>query len=719
MGEQSLDPRRLREALDLAGYTGAKLAKELGISRGLISHWLTGHKECPPKYVQQIANRLKIDRGWLMGAAGQLRPGLESTSEKQVDADRLGSAGWAFRGAPSDGGKDFGSANIWTIPADIATLVREVGQNSLDNTSPPGTMVQMRYRIIELSKSSPERSAFLEGLKFSGLRTHIEKASLTKSRLATRLKSGLKRLDAGDRLVLLRIDDYGTTGLYGSEVTQNEHEPNPFAALLRNNLDSSKQSTTAGGSYGLGKAVLWRCSDLSTVLFASRIMPRHASGHGRFCRFMGKAELTWHEDEAGEFAGPGWLGKGERPDSLRLSGEELSALQLSRDDIPHTLDQARIWGTSILIVGFRDPASEEVLEGGRILQAIAAAVADNFWPCIMRERLRVGLERFIDGELREEIRELDPIDYVPELCEALVKSDAGELAEQLREESDVVRVAVKHRVPRTKDEATDLLQFPDDVDAQAQLVVRLAGNNMRDKEHLNTVALVRGREMVVRYWSRANIVVGGLPFHAVLLAGTSAGGEQPQVAAEQFLRLAEPPAHDRWEPNEEIREKYAWGAGTRLRELFEAVTDLLRNAIRPTDAPKDEGPQELKRLLQLNFNAPPAPKPATLRNIRWKLVDACWEVEAEIHINDRSRAWMLTPRLTIDVESGTRPRLPWRDLQVLETPRGAARPESASIVVEPKTRRVKFRAVSEPEVEGIVAAKCRARLDIQAQELSS
>ena len=60
----------------------------------------------------------------------------------------------------------------------------------------------------------------------------------------------LARFGEQDRLILLRVDDYGTIGLNGPEPDPEaeEEQRSPYSALIRNNLDSTKLTTTAGGS---------------------------------------------------------------------------------------------------------------------------------------------------------------------------------------------------------------------------------------------------------------------------------------------------------------------------------------------------------------------------------------------------------------------------------------------------------------------------------------
>lgn len=723
-----LDPQRLRRALDDAGMSAARLADELDISRSYISHWLTGRREPPEKYLEPIADILKVDRAWLAGRdRGDEADNRTGEESKVGNADRpphvpRRDAAWHFRQEPADGGRDYGSANVWALPADISSLVRETGQNSLDHAVGHAGKVQMRFSLIELTKGSDEYEEFVEAVGFDDLLGHIEEAAKTQSKLSTRLRGGLKRVRQADRMRLLRIDDYGTTGLFGREKTSEERDSNPFAALVRNNLDSSKRSTTAGGSFGLGKAVLWRCSSLSTVFFASDITESERSqDQPTGTRTVGKAELTWHRLGDESLAGPGWYGiDGTEGDSMWVDNSELERLQLSRSEkeAPPGVEPARSSGTSILLLGFQDPESEDETDASTVLEKIERAVAVNFWPVMVKDRLHVSTEHIVDGEPQDGTRQVDPMDYVFELCDAVIRHEANEVDEELIAPGDVVRIPVTHRIPATDDDTGELQRFPDELEATAQLVVRLAGDDELGSDQLNKVALVRGRGMVVKYWRRNNLVVGASPFHAVLLAGRAAGTDSPNIAAEQFLRLAEPPAHNDWKHTGEVKERYEHGSGVRLQDVFDGTSKQLKKVIKPRPSGGEEGPDELKRLLQLTTSAPSAPPPATLRRIRQEIRDGRWHIRAEIHMNDRSRRRAVTPRLRINAESGKKVEIPWEEVEIADTGHGSASLEGDALVIEPETRRVRFAARSAKEADGIEVAHCSTKLDLRVKELS-
>lgn len=702
---------RLKEAVDKSGMSRTNLAFELGVTPGAVSHWLTGRRACPPEIIARIADLLKIDKGSIVagpkssesGRAAELLAYPQGSSKEIKMSESTSAAEWGFRDAPPDGGRDFGNSNVYATPPDVNTLVRETGQNSEDQSL--GGLVHLRYTLIELTRGSEGFARFLEAMKFDGLTRHLKQAAETNSKLGTRLHAGLERLQKEPRLLLLRIDDYGTTGLRGQEANDDQ----PFAALVRDNLNSAKATTTAGGSFGLGKAVLWRCSDISTVLFGSHV----SVGDRVRSRFIGKAELTWHQLDGRPYAGPGWYAVPESKDSIWDADGLLDALHLSRLPPPADIDPHRPFGTSILIIGFRDPQAEASGDTSGLVQKLARAAAVNFLPAMMWGRLRVSVERIVDGRAAEQIL-VDPHEHVPAFCEALERHEDDGVAERLGEAGDVVRLPVTITVPATQPDAEGLALHPE-LQAQTLLLVRLAENDENvGSQRVNTVALVRGRGMVTRYWLQTGIVVGARPFHAVLLAGEAVDRDAHHGAVEQFLRLSEPPAHDRWAFNEEVREKYKAGSKGRLDEFHRGIIEALRDAVRPVATGEDEGPDELKRLLQLEGPPPPESPPATLRQVDARLVGGAWQVAGEIHINDRTKRWSITPRLWLDVESGSPIRVRWHSLEVAGTDVGT---EGESLIVPAKSRKVAFRGVSDPTSHRVAAAMCRAKLDLSCRQI--
>ena len=720
---------RIREAMERRHKRPGQLAKDLGQQPATISHWLYGRRACPAETLRTIATLLKVNYEWLAGDATQ--PSSTSKSEvamAQAKArpqanDRSEALNWCFRDAPPDGGRDFGNANAFATPPDVPTLVRETGQNSSDATlrdgAVPGT-VYFRLRLIELGKAEEAYVKFARASKLEELREHLRSASRGTARLSEKVREGLDRLDGTDPLYLLRVDDYGTIGLPGAELAvdaddDDSQRSSPYAALIRNNLDTSKQSANAGGSYGLGKAVLWNCSDLSTVLFASDI-----PGEGRGTRLVGRSELTWHKVDQRSYAGPGWFGVGDYGHSLYADprDELLSDLQLDRSELPSGLAGSRTSGTSALILGFRDPESEGRFDTEELLGKLARGAAENFWPAILMGRMKILIEHVRDGVLLNQ-RIVDPREYVPEFCELLQRHLDERVEEELEGSGSVTRRVVPLRAPGTRDGVEGVEHYPAEMESRCHLLVRLDDDETQGSgRHLaNTVAMVRGRYMVTQYWNREGVAMGASTFHALLLAGDAVSNEPAQLAAEQFLRLSEPPAHNDWKYEEALRTKFRPGARQRLKDFKDALTKTLRETVKRPTVEEDDGPEELRRLLHLGAGGDGQPPLATLRSIKSTFNGDRWEIKADVAFNEKKHALRLTPRVWIDVESGSPIRLPWHQLEYRS---GATRGESqGSFEVGPNPRAVSFSGTTESRIDGIDPAKCRAKIDLLVEPVQA
>ena len=188
---------------------------------------------------------------------------------------------WVFEPSPTSGARTGGNVAEYAFRPDIETFVREIIQNVLDNASSNGEGAKVTFRLVFL-KGEPLKE-FLNALHWNQLRPHLEAAGYQKTGLP--FGQALSRFDASDSLLLLVVEDKNTTGLTGDEKGDSN-----FASLCRNTLYSNKSSETAGGSYGLGKAVLWLFSDFSTVVFNSVL--EIETSLGKSPRLIGRSEVT-------------------------------------------------------------------------------------------------------------------------------------------------------------------------------------------------------------------------------------------------------------------------------------------------------------------------------------------------------------------------------------------------------------------------------------------
>ena len=568
---------------------------------------------------------------------------------------------WRFRIADPYDGQGFGNPGEYATPRSANSLVRESAQNSLDAGNGP---IKMRYTLFELSQAY--RADFLAALDYETvLRPHLSGAAATagKKQVGLRIKRGLKQIDGAEPLRLLRIEDYGTKGLVGEEFGSS-----PFAALIRNSMDSQKSSQWAGGSYGLGSRTLWGGSSVLTVLFSSILMDREDEG----VRVIGKADLPYHKMEIGKgdtaaFRGVGFLGEPLEEDHakslfLRPNDPLLKRLFLNRT--PPT-GETRATGTSILILGFTEANLANEL-GGEIVSALAKAVARSFWPAMLRGQLEVHMEHRIDETVISNTT-VDVDEHVPSLADAYRKHLKNDVVERLEKPGDTVSIPVDLVVPATK-EGGGVEPEHDELPAECRLVVRLAEPAPLDASLSGNVGFTRGRGMITKYHPRGSDV-GSRSYHAVLLAGTIAGDGETQEIAETFLRWSEPPAHDDWtgKDNNDVYERYAWGLGQKLETFKTLVFAKLREATTTPPQESSEGPEILRESFKLRT-------PPTESTPKWKLasprvtfMDPEYEVTGIIVVEE-SAAGTLTPTLGIVKESGGTISAKWSHLESPDAP---------------------------------------------------
>jgi RNA polymerase primary sigma factor len=700
--------RRLRLAIARKGLTQQQLAEELGVSQAAVSQWTTGRKEPGRENLSRIARALGATRDWL--AYGQGSEPMPDLDEQREEYQR--SVSWVFRSEPPDEGRDYGNSNLWTVNWDINTLVRELNQNSIDVPVDPDLGVGIEFRLIRLTGTA--LTNFLRAIGWeghNGLEQHIRAASVSGQKLGTVLRGGLEDLgDPPRELMLLRFDDWGAQGLTGPEAGGEGN----FAALARNNLHSNKQGANAGGSYGLGKAVLWRASRLATVMFRSDLA-EPMIGDGVEChqaRIIGRSDLAWHQIDHLPFAGPGWYGHvDEVPTGTRAISvcENLALafdLHLERDAGPFA--ELAPTGTSILVIGFNDPASDEAKSQDDLAADIARATIRNFWPAIEAGTLRVRVSTW-DGRTMTSSRDVtagDDRDTRPfvEAVRTIGLESAGGTAARMANPGDVVVQRVPLTVPRKKAGENR----HQETEHHALLVVRRATDEETNAGLIGHLGMYRGRKMIVRY-DRLQIP-GGLPFHAILLCGEAAGDTAEDQIAERFLRMAEPPEHNDWRVTPDMKVEYAQGGGTALRTLLENTKQQIRELVRPEIEDSDEGPQGLRELLRIAGDPPPpVGKPTLNLDPRQSAIDESgrWTITGSIRVTD-GRAWRVTPVLRFVGETGGGQKVDW-SIDV-DSP---AEVEGAEILIPAGTRSVTFLGISDPASHPVSALECAVAVDLR------
>jgi RNA polymerase primary sigma factor len=651
-----------------------------------------------------IARHLKIERRWL---AEGIPPMRLVNPEADRDEYRRNTT-WGFREAPEDGGRDYGNANVWSLDPGLDVLVREVLQNAKDATASVDKKVEVVFRVIRLS--GVDFSAFRDSLKWDDLREHLSASAENKQKLGTLLRDGLKRVDEDDQLLLLLIEDNGTVGLTGPE-----KESGNFTALCRNNLDSNKEGAGAGGAFGLGKAVLWRASRLSTVLFCSHLAkPEEGRTQNRV---FGRCELAWHEVNGDRFAGPGWFGRAEdEGTAASYWGNETLArdLFLNREGT----------GTTACVVGFHDASADADRDPVELARELVRAAAVSFFPALVADKLGVRVEVYDSGQ---DYRDRDPAfaqtvnpeSFVPAAVRMLKAYQEDRTVRLLGDQKDDVAarevvLTVPKRITEPKHAEQEhkavLLLTPADDEADSD-----------ESEKRNHLAMFRGHGMVVQLKSLAGTCLGARPFHALLLCGRASEFVAPDMArsnapadqaAEMFLRTAEPPSHNQWAATPDLKAVYARGCIARLKAFLDAASDAVRELVRPVPKDTGDGPNALKELFRIGAEPAPTERPRVVEQtgtVEGEGHDARWRVAARVRMKARRTPMKLTPAVYFLAETGVGTPVDWASLKADKN----CESSGLSLIVPPGTREVRFSGLTDPRSHPIPAVDSCIEVDIK------
>lgn len=509
------------------------------------------------------------------------------------------STGWKFSRSSTDEGRSGGNPSEYTFDHDLKDFVRETLQNSNDAGQDRADPTEVTYKLRELVGG--DARDFLDSIGWNpdpdapgeALREHVR--TVAEENTEASLGHVYREIEEDDRLVLVTVEDRNTHGLYGPEGGGG-----PFSALVLDELITQKEGSGAGGSYGLGKAVLWSWSGLKTVLFTST--PEGADQEPP--RLIARSQLPTHEAAADDyrFEGHGLFGNFDESDSATVvatdddvvykwgdsGGRPYSiwgdtASAIAEDlGVTRTTDET---GTSITVIGFCEPGGSEQTQPVDLAGEIADEASKWFWPAMLRGDLEVTVET----EDREMEVEPDTCDDVKPFIRCV--QNRNSTRDILDQPGDVGLATPTFEIEDKSESSLDEGEDPETESGPIHVYARLAdpdtGNSLT-----NRVALIRGSGMVVKYYDRSRVVYGGRTFHGVVLAGEARPwiDGDPSEADEDiddYLKAAEPPRHNDWEHTKNLKSAYQGGTGTTVRSLQrDLVTGAIKDLIRQT---REEG----------------------------------------------------------------------------------------------------------------------------------
>ncbi|MGV9554958.1 helix-turn-helix transcriptional regulator [Streptomyces sp. NPDC003522] len=698
----------LSRQLALTGKTQAELAEELGLTRAAVSAWITRRSVPRPTVMGEIAKALGTDLGTVHTRTADTQAGLPVT--------------WYHRPGYQDGGRDGGNAAAFAFDADVQVLARETCQNSLDERLVEnGRPVRVRYTIHELT--GEKLDAFRSAILWDELQPHYSAVSESAAdqKVGRVVDAGVRDMFEKGRLILLRVDDYNASGLTG-----DDYDDGKFAAVVRRQLESLKSGRGAGGSYGLGKATLWATSALGMVLINSTLSDPHEGRTER--RVIGRLELPWRSVDDNQYAGPAWLG---RPDpetpgaevvrSWWADEETVERLRLTREsDEP---------GTSFLIVGAHDVASleqgksdstddeDESDDGTRDIRAMHRRLVDalgrDFWAAMTGggsklPLLETSVRTLRNDEVVIEEEKVDPTDKQPSRTRALRAFYEGATVDRLTAAGQVALRTVPLRLPLSGGRRGTLGTHP------GVLLVTEA----EDKDGVpNQVHSLRGNRMTIKKSGVAGLPLGVNSFQAVLLVGHAAGDSALFAEeAEEFLRAAEPPEHDRWGQTEELTLRWSHSAHHRIARLTTEVNAAVKElVVRPKRPGAQESAKLRKKLTVPRKGAAPkrasGPALPVLDELNAEIGENReWRITAEVKLPRADELPAMTPVVLVDVRSGSGPRLDWAELVAVE----GCEVEDGVLRFTPHARRAVFRGSTDPTSHPVRTELTRLALELRA-----
>ncbi len=694
----------LARQLKLADMTQTELAVAVEVTRAAVSAWITGRATPRPETIERIARALNTD--------------LVTVHTRTTDTQAGLPVDWYHRPGHADGGRELGNAAAFAFDADVSVLARETCQNSLDERlTANGQPVRVRYTLHELTGETLAR--FREAIQWDKLFPHYEVAAAQEQKVGRVIDAGLRDMYERDRLVLLRVDDYNAAGLTG-----DDYEDGRFAAVVRRQLDSHKSGSSAGGSYGLGKATLWATSRLGLVLINSTLSEPHEGRTER--RVIGRLDLPWRKVNGEVCAGPAWLG---RPDPDSPGAKVARSWWADEETVEslHLTRESNEPGTSFLIVGAHDVASlaDDSLapEGDetedddsiqRMHRRLVRALGKNFWAAMTGggdrlPLLEASVRTLRNGAVVIPEERVDPTVTQPSRTRALKAFLDGTTVERLTESGQVAATTVPLNLPVRgggraslgEHRAVLLVTDAEDADGKPNRVVAMRGNRMTVKD-----AAVPGLPLSVN------------PFQAVLLTGEAAGQSAPFASeAEEFLRAAEPPEHNKWGQTEELTLTYSPSAYRRINALTRETNAAIKAlVIRPKKGTKPGG-GKLARTLTVGATKkrkrPSAATMPVLEELDAQVLDGgAWQVIGEIRIPAGGAEWRLVPVAKFDVRSGPRPSIAWAELAGVDN----CQVVEGALQFSPGARSATFRGVTDPGTHAVRTSLSGLVVELRAGE---
>lgn len=252
---------------------------------------------------------------------------------------------------------------------------RECGQNTGDAPGSGVTTVRLEFERLTMKPSDIPA--------FQQLRDTLD-ACLARWKDKEKEKEFFEQavdLASKNEVSVLRISDFGTTGLTGDD----SDEMGRWFALVKSQGVSNK-GDTAGGSFGIGKSSPFAASRFRTVFYGTRT-------EAGYVALQGVSRLVTHKNPDGKLTqGTGFIGDYDPQGGE--GGEPIFRAVRNQDRIPEAFRRSNP-GTDIWIIGYRS--------GPEWSNDLTRSIITNFWPAIHRGSIEflVGQNKISKTNLAE------------------------------------------------------------------------------------------------------------------------------------------------------------------------------------------------------------------------------------------------------------------------------------------------------------------------------
>lgn len=335
--------------------------------------------------------------------------------------------------------------------------------------------------------------------------------------------SGLRAaLNSNDMTVLI-LQDRDTRGLGGptdASAAISETVKSDFRNFIFD-IGRDARREVGGGTYGLGKGILYSASSVSTCLVYSQYRD---SGGQLNSRFIAASVSEQHEEEGYRFTGRQWWGRVDLSNGAKrvepVEGEPARGLAIQLGiDLPQD-----VTGTSIGILLPREAGTNSAAESkAGIADALVRAMKRWAWPHMVETdgSSTISFGVFEDGIGKEVSIDNDP-DYQP-----FAEAYRAILARQAQADSAVPFTLSVERTPTDSERAqTGWLALKNIYVSEARPAMN------------NRVALMRGPRFIVDYKSVKP------PEHGMPRVGVFVADSDTEV--ERIFAMSEPVTHDNW-----------------------------------------------------------------------------------------------------------------------------------------------------------------------------